>query len=77
MKKFSGVKFKSWFTMNRKIEERRQKRLANPNTYTINEQDGLYIIQIYNGCDMLLENKCYKKLGSALNQAKKWNAVER
>ena len=61
----------------RKIEERRQKRLANPNTYTINEQDGLYIIQIYNGCDMLLENKCYKKLGSALNQAKKWNAVER
>ena len=61
----------------RKIEERRQKRLANPNTYTINEQDGLYIIQIYNECDMLLENKCYKKLGSALNQAKKWNAVER
>lgn len=61
----------------KKIEERRQKRLANPNTYTITEQDGLYIIQIYNSCDMLLENKCYKKLGSALNQAKKWNAVER
>ena len=61
----------------KKIEERRQKRLANPNTYTITEQDGLYIIQIYNGCDMLLENKCYKKLGNALNQAKKWNAIER
>lgn len=61
----------------KKIEERRQKRLANPNTYTIAEQDGLYIIQIYNGCDMLLENKCYKKLGNALNQAKKWNAIER
>lgn len=61
----------------KKIEERRQKRLSNPNTYTIAEQDGLYIIQIYNSYDILLETKCYKKLGSALNQAKKWNAVER
>lgn len=61
----------------RKIEERRQRRLSNPNTYTITKQDGLYIIKIYSSCDMLLENKCYKKLGSALNQAKKWNAVER
>lgn len=61
----------------KKIEERIQKRLSNPNTYTIAEQDGLYIIQIYNSCDMLLETKCYKKLGNALNQAKKWNAVER
>lgn len=75
MKKYSEMTREERIAL---ILARREKRIAKPNKFEITENDGLYIVTIYDGiCDMVLATKAYKKRGNAVNLAKRYNAVER